>query len=291
MLPRASSQKENSTAIALLRQLFPANVTESWTTVRGAPDALPLSDSTLHPHHSTSTKYCYVEAYGKDALKAHYPKGSYKPSAFPPGGFSFYAPGPASVDLSAAKEVTFGYSVMFPAGFDFVMGGKLPGIYGGDSDEAAVGCSGGRQDASCFSARLMWREGGQGELYTYLPPYTDSRFAANEKQCEQPKSYCNPAYGASVGRGSFAFTCGEWTTVTQVVKLNTPGEADGVLQLFVGGKKVVHVDGLMLRDSGQGRMRGLEMQTFFGGSSEDWATPKDQDVLFADFSVGVVSVL
>ena len=62
------------------------------------------------------------------SVRAHYPAGSYNPSGSPRGGFSFYAPGPASVDLSTAKEATFSYSVLFPEGFAFVKGGKLPGL-------------------------------------------------------------------------------------------------------------------------------------------------------------------
>jgi hypothetical protein len=65
---------------------------------------------------------------GKKAMKAHYPKGSYTFGFDPQGGFSFYAPGPADVDLTTAKEATFGYSVFFPEGFDFNLGGKLPGL-------------------------------------------------------------------------------------------------------------------------------------------------------------------
>jgi hypothetical protein len=32
------------------------------------------------------------------------------------------------IDLSKAKEVTFGASYYFPEDFDFVLGGKLPGV-------------------------------------------------------------------------------------------------------------------------------------------------------------------
>ncbi|XP_050413617.1 uncharacterized protein LOC126828082 [Patella vulgata] len=41
------------------------------------------------------------------------------------------------------------------------MGGKLPGLFGD--------CSGGRHSTTCFSARLMWREKGDGEIYVYMP--------------------------------------------------------------------------------------------------------------------------
>lgn len=138
----------------------------------------------------------------------------------------------------------------------------LPHLDGGNSDEEAVGCSGGRRSSACFSARLMWRAEGDGEFYTYLPP----SFDANEKVCNiKPFSDCNPTYGASVGRGAFNFGTGKWTTVTERVRLNDVGKSNGELELFVDGKSVINVGGLVLRDSGAGKMRGIQMQTFFGG--------------------------
>jgi hypothetical protein len=113
----------------------------------------------------------------------------------------------------------------------------------------------------------MWRGEGAGELYTYLPPFTDQRYAANEKQCNvAPMSDCNPTYGASVGRGAFHFTAGAWTTVSQRVKLNDVGQANGELELFVNGVSVTKVDGLILRARATGKMRGIQAQTFFGGT-------------------------
>jgi hypothetical protein len=73
--------------------------------------------------------YAYGNAPdGRRAMKAFFPQGSYTFTHQPQGGFSFYAPGPADVDLTAAKEATFGYSVYFPNGFAFNKGGKLPGF-------------------------------------------------------------------------------------------------------------------------------------------------------------------
>lgn len=66
------------------------------------------------------------------------------------------------------------YSVFFPAGFEFVKGGKLPGLYGGKT-----GCTGGDLAIDCFSTRLMWREAGQGELYLYV-----NREAQDPSICE-----------------------------------------------------------------------------------------------------------
>ncbi|RXW21823.1 hypothetical protein EST38_g4045 [Candolleomyces aberdarensis] len=216
---------------------------------------------------------------------ASFPQGSYTFAHQPQGGFSFYAPGPPQVDLTDAKEATFGYSVYFPDGFAFNKGGKLPGFYGGNSDEESTNCSGGRRDTACFSARLMWREDGDGEMYTYLPP----GFDANDKVCDiPPHSDCNPTYGASIARGSFKFARGAWTTVAERVKLNDPGRSNGELQLWVNGRSVIDIKGVVLRDSGAGKLRGIQFQTFFGGSTSDWASPKDQEVYFSDLSVAIL---
>jgi hypothetical protein len=54
------------------------------------------------------------------------------------------------------------YEVAFDSGFDWVKGGKLPGLRGGPDPN---NCSGGNQanGTNCFSSRLMWRTDGAGE--------------------------------------------------------------------------------------------------------------------------------
>lgn len=111
--------------------LFPVTPqVKYWTTDASLPSPSPLSDATFRPHSEiTALSHDYVAAPdGKKSMKAHYPKGSYTFTHDPQGGFSFYAPGPAGVDLTTAKEATFGYDVYFPSGFNFVKGGKLPGL-------------------------------------------------------------------------------------------------------------------------------------------------------------------
>ncbi|KAJ8472638.1 hypothetical protein ONZ45_g16587 [Pleurotus djamor] len=258
------------------------------------PNSLSLSDSTLRPTRLISSlSHDYVSAPdGKKGMRAVFPKGSYTFTHQPQGGLSFYGLGPQDFGLNNAKEITLGYRVFFEKGFAFNKGGKLPGVYGGNSDDEAVGCSGGRRSGACFSARMMWRSGGAGEFYTYLPPYTESKFSANRKQCNvAPESDCNPTYGASIGRGSFHFKDGQWNTVAERVKLNDVGQANGELELFVDGKSVVSVKGLILRDSSAGRFRGIQMQTFFGGSQASWGSPKNQNIWFSDFSMAILETL
>jgi len=90
-------------------------------------------------------------------LQIYYPAGSVNPGQKPLGGAEFYA---SPIEISNAHNVTLQYSVYFPSDFDWVLAGKLPGLYGGHT-----GCSGGNAALDCFSTRLMWRDGGAGELY------------------------------------------------------------------------------------------------------------------------------
>jgi hypothetical protein len=117
--------------VSLKDMLLPIKPISYWTTAEDLPNALPLNDKTLTPTHNIGAlKHEYLKQAGKSAMSAFYPKGSWNLSNQPRGGFSFYATGPTTggIDLTKAKEVTFGYSVFFPEGFDFVMGGKLPGL-------------------------------------------------------------------------------------------------------------------------------------------------------------------
>ncbi|KAJ7700859.1 hypothetical protein B0H17DRAFT_1046864 [Mycena rosella] len=290
-----SSSGSSTGAVLSLGALFPAGTPgKSWTTSPESPAALPLSDATLQPAKvMTALSHTYMTAPdGKQAMQAIYPEGSYTFTHDILGGFSFYAPGPDSLDMTTAKTLSFGYSVFFEEGFDFNMGGKLPGLYGGDSLDLATGCSGGRRSTQCYSVRLMWRTNGMGEIYSYLPDYEVAGFEANKGVCNvAPLSECNPTYGASVGRGSFTFPTGQWTTVSQRVQLNDVGQANGAMQLWVNGKSVIDVSGIILRDSDAGRHRGIQFQTFFGGSEPQWASPKTQQSYFSDFSVAIIESL
>lgn len=270
--------------------LFPFSTGSShWSCSPSVPNSLPLSDATFHTTSNLGAlSHNTVKAPdGQQSLQAIYPKGSAALSgaSAPIGGFSFYAPGPT--DLSKAKEVTLAYSVLFPDGFDFNLGGKLPGLYGGDTTQGAISCSGGRRDKTCWSARFMWRTGGAGELYTYLPPIAD--FPANQAQCSvAPLSDCNDVYGASVGRGSWKFVPGQRSTISQRVLLNDVGQSNGEIEVLHNGKTVINLKGVVIRDANEGVFRGIQMQTFFGGhDSNPWGSPKEQSSYFSDFSLAV----
>ncbi|KAI0255311.1 hypothetical protein BJV78DRAFT_1119893 [Lactifluus subvellereus] len=211
-------------------------------------------------------------------LQLFYPKDSINPAGWPQGGSEFYA---APLDLRNARNVTFAYSVFFPSDFEWVKGGKLPGLYGGHT-----GCSGGNAALDCFSTRLMWRAGGAGELYLYAPKHRQKPSLCNAP----PLSVCDTTYGLSIARGSFEFSLGSWTHVSQTVVLNSPGVQDGGFLLEVDGKAVIDRADVLYRDyhnDGFGHSDTFKsaLSTFFGGHHREFASPKDQFVWFKDFSL------
>ncbi|KAJ6583931.1 polysaccharide lyase family 14 protein [Mycena vulgaris] len=224
------------------------------------------------------------------AWEAFYPRGSISPSAPTPGGFGFYLSGPPGFTSkleSGATHVILSYRMMLQDGWEWVKGGKLPGIFGGEGD-FSYACTEGRQDnrCKCFNIRPMWRSKGLGELYTYLPLTPNNR---EKLLAVPPSSKENSDYGFSVGRNAFQFdsAVGKWISLAFRVKLNAVGSEDGELELWVDGKSVIKVLGLSFRDSEHSRIKGGHFQTFFGGHKDDWASPKDQRAWFTDLS-GVI---
>ncbi|KDQ20233.1 polysaccharide lyase family 14 protein [Botryobasidium botryosum FD-172 SS1] len=223
------------------------------------------------------------------AWEAFYPKDSMNPSSDIRGGFGFYMAGPSSFAYTSATEALFSYSVYFEPGFQFNLGGKIPGLYGGATADLAYGCSGGRQDGrdKCFSLRFMWRKEGDGELYAYLPTAPENDAVLLKVP---PFSERNPDYGFSVGRGSWKFIPGEWATMAQGVKLNDIGKANGEIEIWVNGKVVIKATGIVIRQgSNESVIRGAHFQTFFGGSTDEWNSPKDQYAYFSDISGGILA--
>ncbi|CEG64783.1 hypothetical protein RMATCC62417_01699 [Rhizopus microsporus] len=208
-------------------------------------------------------------------LRVKYTAKSRNPEVNPIGGVGFLAE-PLSI-TAKSKKVTLQYSVFFPKGFDFVKGGKLPGLYGGHGE-----CTGGDESGSCFTTRLMWRTDGEGEIYAYLP---------NSKQrknlCDNKINICNPDYGFSLGRGTFQFKTGTWTTVRQELVLNSQGKRNGQMSLYVNGVRKINVKNVAFRTSNTGHVVGIMFHTFFGGSDDTWRTPKDQYSYFKNFVLKV----
>ncbi len=190
------------------------------------------------------------------ALRVYYPEGTSAPSDNGKGGAGFYA----TIDgLDHAERACLQYKVRFEPGFDFVKGGKLPGMYGGNAPSGGDEVSGKKG----FSMRFMWREDGQGELYEYVVK--------------------DEEYGQSVGRGAWTFPTGRWVTVEQEIVLNDPERDNGIARVWIDGRPILEQRGIVYRTNDDIYVDGLMFSTFFGGHGKEWRTPRDQHADFADF--------
>ncbi|KAJ3096667.1 hypothetical protein HDU97_005697 [Phlyctochytrium planicorne] len=219
------------------------------------------------------------ESGDENVLQATYPQGSFRPSSNPIGGFGISA---SPIDLSDEQTVTLEYQVYFPQSFNFNMGGKLPGLFGGE-----FGCSGGDSAKNCFSARFMWREDGNGEVYMYV-----NQAAQNKQLCRPPllipNTVCNPDYGISVDRGGFKFVKGSWNQIHQTIKLNSFSSAgrpveDGVLTIYHNNNLIFSLKSVVFRLKPNINFIGIDVETFFGGNTRDYASPKTQSSFFKGF--------
>lgn len=147
------------------------------------------------------------------------------------------------------------YTLRFAPNFEFVKGGKLPGLCGGPEN-----VSGGRpaDGENGFSARLMWRRDGRGEAYIYHKSQPDK-------------------YGHSFPfPEDFRFPRGQPVNVRLAVTMNTPGKRDGTLRVWItlpdqAEKLMVEQTDMEWRSRDTFGVDGLYFETFYGGGDKSWA--------------------
>ncbi|KAI0930313.1 hypothetical protein AcW1_009041 [Taiwanofungus camphoratus] len=221
------------------------------------------------PNNSSSSANSSVPV-----LQVTYPAGSYSHDT---GGAQLYALWNASHG-SAFNSMLLAYEVAFDADWDWVKGGKLPGLRGGPDID---GCDGGlaANGSSCFSSRVMWRTDGEGEVYAY--------FLTPESLCSDSDFICkSDGYGTSIDRGSFSFVSGQWNRITLLVRLNNPGHtANGQVSLYYNNIQALNEGILQWRNSSNLNIGGLFLSTFFGGNDSSWATPQTVHAYFRNFQM------
>lgn len=195
---------------------------------------------------------------GKPWLRVRYPAGSFGADKGGAGWrFAF--------GTHEAAEIR--YEVRFDAQFDFVKGGKLPGLCGGPKTitggDAVNGLDG-------FSARVMWRKDGRGQAYVY--------------HMHQPSKYGDefdfPA--------DFRFTPGKATTIRIQVEMNAAGKKNGQLRVWADERLMVEKTDLQWRKGTTYGVDSVLFNTFHGGSDTSWAPPRDVWAEFSGFQVRVL---
>jgi len=198
----------------------------------------------------------------KKVLQISYPKG--KVGQEEDGGGAQWR-----LRFDSVNKCTVEYKVMFPEGFNFVKGGKLPGLDGGTSP------AGGRKSdgSDGFSARIMWRE--RDELFQYM--YWMER--------SPEKNWGDDLPWRDMGGNNepFKIVPGQWHTLKTEIVMNTPGERDGRIASWFDGKLALSQDGAFRAKGATFGIDSFNFTTFFGGNTLDWAPVKDEVVYFNDF--------
>jgi hypothetical protein len=191
-------------------------------------------------------------------VQACYPAGSSSPSSGAPGG----AQAKLSIASGPTTDVTLTYQIRFPVGFQWVKGGKLPGLCGGQCWTGSDNGAGG------WAARFMWRPGGAGEVL--LSDATTT------------------GYGTDLGIGDWTFLAdGQWHTLTEHVTMNTPGQPNGSIVVTYAGVQVADFTGITFRATGDtDEIDSLMFSTFFGGHDSSWAPSATMAIDFAGFTLG-----
>jgi hypothetical protein len=161
-------------------------------------------------------------------------------------------------------DVTLTYQILFPVGFEWVKGGKLPGLCGGQCWTGSSNGPGG------WAGRFMWRANGEGEVLFNGATTT--------------------GYGVDLGRGTGAWSFqadGLWHTVAERVHMNTPGLTDGYIDVIYDGKQVAHFTGIVFRTDTATHADSLMFSTFFGGHDATWAPSTAQRIDFRSFRITI----
>jgi hypothetical protein len=218
-----------------------------------APEAHSISS------HLAERSHIVHDGEANKALRIDYPARSVGPAE---GGAVFI------VKIPSADEYYLSYRVRFDAGFEFVKGGKLPGLSSGGGKY-----TGGRVpvDGDGWSARLVWKAEGKPGVYFYHVgmegPWGDT---LHLKGVFQPL---------------------QWHTIVQHVRLNHGDEADGTLEVWMDGELRLARHDLKFRLGDKGRIDSLCFSTFHGGNNPSFAPSKDGYATFDDFVISEVSPL
>lgn len=188
-------------------------------------------------------------------LKFFFPQGSVGPET---GGGHWHVPLNTSLE-----ELYLTYRIRFKEGFDWVNGGKMPGIRGGPewSDHGPPGWSDG------FYFLLMWANYPGIDFYYYHHDQTAE-------------------YGSSKAWDD-NITTGVWYTITLRLVMNSVGDtggySNGIAEGFINGKLSCQLTNVKFRNLSEIGIDNLLIASFFGGSGEDFAATQDENIEFDDF--------
>ncbi len=229
----------------------------------------------MDKNNGENSKIVYDGEEHGNVLQLKYPKGCVGPNDNDTPACAAQIIQPL---VKTADTMWSAYDIFFEDGFEFQLGGKLPGLCGGK-------CYTGNampQTGDGWSARIMWRKDGNAVQLIY--------FMGQES-----------VYGDDFKwdlNGTIPqkqFTTGTWHRIVNKVSMNTiasPGNGDknGRVQTWFDGELVLDVDTLRLRDYDTVKVDKFYLSTFHGGSSAEWAPTHDCFIRYDNFTISTDSI-
>jgi hypothetical protein len=162
-------------------------------------------------------------------------------------------------------ELYISYRIRFKENFDFVKGGKLPGLAGGNGNTGGDKPNG----YDGWSARLMWRKDGKVVQYVYHPDQIE-KYGDDFAWDKSNQKYFQP---------------GKWHTIKNYIKINKPGKKDGEILGWFDGELALENKNLRFRNTDAFSIDQFRFSTFFGGSGSQWNTTQNEFVDFDDIKI------
>ncbi len=182
-------------------------------------------------------------------------------------------------------EYTTEYKVRFADDFDFVKGGKLPGMCGGSSPGGGAST----KEADGFSVRVMWREIGTLEDYVYhMDRAREKNWGTDylwQKSVNKGEEINDSEWKTlnTMDENRIYLVPGKWHTIKTHLKMNIPGKQDGQIASWFDGVEVLNMNLRFRKDTSFG-IDSFRFTTFFGGEDASWVPTKNERVYFKDIN-------
>jgi hypothetical protein len=159
---------------------------------------------------------------------------------------------------SIRKQATacLSYKVFFEGDLEFHAGGTLPGIQGRDESQ---------QSQDGFASHMAWREDGQ-------PGVTLSVTASGKTQ-------------TAYFEARPTFPRGQWIRIDKEVALNTPGQDNGILRVWVDGVLAIERTNIAYRGKPEINMSGVGANVFYGAARAMASPPSDTTIWVSPFEI------
>ena len=229
----------------------------------------------MDKNNGENSKVVYDGEEHGNVLQLKYPKGCVGPNDNDTPACAAQIIQPL---VKVADTMWSAYDIFFEDGFEFQLGGKLPGLCGGK-------CYTGNalpQTGDGWSARIMWRKDGNAVQLIYFMG----------QKSEYGDDFKWDLNGTITQK---QFTTGTWHRIVNKVTMNTisaPGNGDknGRVQTWLDGELALDVDTLRLRDYDTVHVDKFYLSTFHGGSSAEWAPTHDCYIRYDNFTVSTDSI-